>query len=193
MYRSISLVIALAIGIGTTHVLADAKKQKHKVDRKAWNPYACCHDMNAIAHTPVLITDVYLVPEFYYTDSFHKGDTSFVYACYDRRDSILNMDTVRDFEQVHYISLLKNFTDHEHTYRDNDGTKKPLPVSVIAKRYDKLGQNKWMSIGYPGNKYEELKENKNDIVKVDSFMEESPSGKEMILSVYQYYKVTTVK
>lgn len=193
MKRAIAFVLLAAICVNTPYAFADGKKQKHKVDRKAWNPYSCCHDMNAIEHTPVLITDNYLVPEFYYIDSLYKGDTSFVYTCYDSRDSILNMDTIQNFEQVHYISLLKNFTDHEHTYRDNDGTKKPLPVSVIAKRYDKLGVNKWMSISYPGNKYEELKENKSEIVKVDSFMEESQSGKEMILSIYKYYKVSTVK
>lgn len=189
MNKAISWVIIIATGISASHAFADAKK-KHKADRKTWNPYACCHDMNAIEKKPVLITDLYLVPEFYSIDSMYNGDTSFVYSCYDRRDSIMDMDTVQNFEQVRYISLLKNFTDHEHTYRDNDGTKKPLPVSVIAKRYDKLGQNKWMSIAYPGNKYQELIENKNEIVKVDSFMEESATGKEIILSVYKYYKVT---
>ncbi|MCW3122872.1 MAG: hypothetical protein JWQ38_2364 [Flavipsychrobacter sp.] len=191
--KVILLVMPAMVIVIAPRAFGDDKKQKHKVDRKAWSPYACCHDMNAIEHTPTLITEHYLVPEFYYIDSLHKGDTSFVYECYDNRDSILNMDTVQDFDQVRYISLLKKYTDHEHTYRDNDGSRKPLPVSVISKRYDKLGKNKWMSIGYPGNKYQELKEYKNDIVKIDSFMEKTPSGNEIILSIYQYYKVAQLK
>ena len=185
--------ILVMVGLSAIHVFADNKKQKHKVDRKAWNPYACCHDMNHIEHTPVLIVENYLVPEFYYTDTLHKADTSFVYEIYDSRDSLMNIDTVQDFAKVRYLSLFKNFIDHEHFYKDDNGIKQPLPVQLITRRYDKLGKDKWMSIAYPGNKFTELKEFKNDIVRTDSFMEEGATKNEMILSIFKYYKVATLK
>src|SRR6185437_2519181 len=127
MKKTVSWLILMAISISAIHVFAGSKKQKHKVDRKAWNPYACCHDINSITHTPVIIVENYLVPEFYFVDSIRTSDTAFTYECFDSRDSIINMDTVQDFETVKGLALLKLFTDHGHTYMDGNGQKQPLP------------------------------------------------------------------
>lgn len=193
LQRLVSVLIVGIMCIGSVSAQADGKKQKHKVDRKAWNPYACCHDMNSIQNTPVLITDHYLAPEFYFADTVHTGDTAWAFECYGLRNNLLNMDTVMDFQQVKYLSLYKKYTDPEHFYKDDKGQRQPLPVAFISKRYDRLGSDKWMSISYPGNKFTQLKEYTTTIVRTDSFMEEGATKNEMIMSVYEYYKVGMVK
>ncbi len=193
MGASIKNIVALIIFMcAAGHLNADDKK-KPKPNRKAWNPYACCHDINSITKTPVVITELYLVPEFYFPDEQQNGDTTLSFTCYDSRDSVMNMDTVADFNKVRYASLIKVYTDHEHTYKDDDGKRKPLPVTLIVGRYDRLGKEKWMNIAYPGNKYTELKEYRNEIVRTDSLMEEGATPNEIVLSVFRYYKVFPVK
>lgn len=187
-------ILVILISISAVHVFADGKKKKTSADRTAWNPYSCCHRMDEIEHRQVTLVENYMAPEFFSFDTIRAGgDTSFVFECYDGRDSILCKDTLHDFEKVRYVSLFKNFTDHLHTYNDKDRKEKPLPVSVIVKRYDKMGSDKWMNISYPGNKFVTLKEFKNDIVKIDSFQEIDTTTRTTIISIYKYYKVAAIK
>jgi len=152
----------------------------------------CCQQMNSLRNKPTTIVEKYLVPEFYHSNPIQVADTTFSYDCYDRRDSLLNMDTVMDFALVKYLSLIKSYTDREHTYKDKDGIRQPLPVSYISRRYDRLGNSRWMCITYPGNKYAELKEYQNEIVRTDTFSEDVKQNVK-VLSIYNYYKVRASK
>jgi hypothetical protein len=111
-----------------------------------------------------------LVPEFFHYSVIHHGDTTFSYQCYDVRDSIINELT--DFSEVRYISVIKRYIDHTQTYRDNDRTEKPLPIQKIVYRYDKLGNDKWLSVDYADNKYRQLKEEPKEIVRTEIVTDE---------------------
>lgn len=190
--NKIAAMIAIAvIGWGTVALADGRNKRKTHYDPKIWNPYNCCHSMTGTSGEPAVITDVYTVPEFYRYDTFYVGDTSFVYKCYDSRDSLMDDDTVKDFAAVRYISLFKNYTDHAHTYTDKDGLKKPLPITNIVERMDRVGTKNWMKIKYPGGKFSTLTEQRDEVVKTDTFIESSGSDKVTVLSVYNYYKVST--
>ena len=135
----------------------------------------------------------YYFPEFYYRDTKRHKDTTWKFECYDSRDSIMNMDTVSNIRDVRYFSVFKSFTDSAHTYKDSHGQKQLLPVSSIIQRYDRLGKDKWLSVDYSRNKYTELKEYPDEIVKTDTVIIYDPfAGKERN-TYYKYYKVVTAK
>jgi len=139
-----------------------------------------------------------LVPEFYELKQKGNKDTTYDLKCYDSRDSVLN--SWSSFDDVHYVSIFKNYTDYKHTYRDQ-GHDLPLPVSVIVTRYDKTGPGKWLGIDYATHKYRELKEDKNTIVKTVVNRQRllmqrvMPPGYEVhyLAIIYKYYKVSDAK
>jgi hypothetical protein len=136
---------------------------------------------------------IYLLPEFYSITPKHSKDTMWKFECYDARDSIINIDTVSDINEVRYFSVFKSFTDSAHTYKDANGQKQLLPVSSIIQRYDRIAKDKWRSIDYSRNKYSELKEFQQNIVKRDTTIIWDPvTGKEQSY-YYKYYKVVTLK
>ncbi len=175
------------ICMAALHVFADGGN-KHR----PWTLDNYHQAVDTMAKPPVITIYEYLVPEFYYADSLHKGDTTLTYECYDARDSVVNTDTLRSFEKITGYALLKQFKDPDHTYTDANGQKQQLPLTFIVKRFDRLGKEKWMSVAYPGNKYSELKEDRNKIVRTDSFMENGAENNEVILDIYKYYKVAKV-
>jgi hypothetical protein len=142
--------------------------------------------LRSVRTNPVNDTTIYLVPEFYFIGEKKSRDTVFKFLCYDVRDTLI--PSVKDYDSVRYYSLFKNFIDSTHTYKDN-GVDKPLPVSVIIKRYDRTGTDKWMSVEYPSNKFTELKGFRDAIVNADStYIVDPATGKELLL-VHKYYKV----
>ena len=132
-------------------------------------------------------TRYFTVPEFYYFESKKSRDTTFEFKCYDVRDSLIKF--VLYYDSVRYYSLFKSYIDSAHTYKDNNGDKKPLPVSTIVKRYDRIGKNKWMCIEYPGNKFAELTEYKNIIVNTDTTTLYDPVENNAVLYIFKHYKV----
>jgi len=129
---------------------------------------------------------VFYAPEFYFYQPKTSRDTIFEFKCYDSRDSeILN---VTNYDSVRFYSLFKSFTDSTHTYKDKNREKKFLPVSTIVKRYDHIADNKWMSIEYPGNKYEELRVYKDQVVRTDTVTIEDPITGSTIQKAFNYYK-----
>jgi hypothetical protein len=133
------------------------------------------------------VITVYTVPEFYFPSPRKVKDTTFTFLCYDSRDTLIK--EVSNFDLVHYYSLFKEYNDPVHTYNDN-GIKKPLPISSIVKRYDQIAKDKWMSVEYPRNKYTELKGFRNTIVKTDTLGVIDPATGAGIYHIYKYYKVT---
>ena len=184
------LVVSMAL-ISSLIVLADGKKKK--IDKNKWDPYNCCHNMADTPHMPVVLTEHFLIPEFYFYDTVFRADSAFVCEIFDGRDSVINPDTLHDFGNARFISIFKYYIDHAHTYRDNDGKQQPLPVVNMVQRYQRLGKEKWMSIGYPGNKYSELREYRDNIVRTDTFINSNPAHTVTMVSICRYYKVAEVK
>lgn len=144
-------------------------------------------DNNEMPGTAAVATVyTYNVPEFYFFVAKKNKDTTLQFYGYDYRDSVI--PNIENYDSVQYFSLYKSYTDPTHTYDDN-GQKKPLPVSSIIKRYDRMGREKWMSIEYPSNKYAELKEFRNVIVSTDSIKLVDPVNNHPIIKVFNYYKV----
>lgn len=131
------------------------------------------------------VTDFY-VPEFYFHEPRTVKDTTLEFLCYDHRDTLI--PNVTNFDSVRYYSLFKKFIDSTHTYKEN-GQEKPLPVSVIIKRYDRTAPEKWMSVEYPSNKFTVLKGFRSNIVTTDTAAVYDPSTDRTNLKVYHYYKV----
>ena len=138
-----------------------------------------------------LDTSFYNVPEFYFYPKYNK-DTVLIFRCYDKQDSL--MTDVEDYDKVRYYSLFKEYTDSAHTYKDKNGERQYLPISVIVKRYDRLGKSKWMCIAYPGNRYTELKEDRSESVGSTMVMiDRTGDGIADWVKVYNYYKCSPVK
>ncbi len=128
----------------------------------------------------------YAVPEFYFHQPKKIKDTTLEFLCYDSRDSLI--PEVTNYDDVRYYSLFKKFEDPAHTYNDN-GQKKPLPVSVIVKRYDRTTPDKWMSVEYPSNKFTVLKGFRNNVVSTDTTVVYDPMTDKTHLKVFTHYKV----
>ena len=192
MIKTTFWTILLILTVCAIKVLAIDGKKKHPSDPKPWSPYFCCHNLSDTPHRPGTIVEDFLVPDFYYLDTLRKGDTTFAYVCYDDRDSVINADTVEDFVNISYMSLFKSYIDYLHTYRDH-GKLIPLPVSLITERYDRIADDKWTNISYPSNKYTQLQEFRDDIVRIDTFKDLDSASHITIESIYKYYRTAPLK
>ncbi len=182
MRKLVFLLIILFWGLGNTRLSA---QEKHKpIYGQNLPQFFRIDDSRDIT---------YLFPEFYSYQSKHIKDTTWIFECYDSRDSIMKIDTVHDINEVRYFSLFKSYTDSAHTYKDSDGKKQLLPVSSILQRYDRAGKDKWISINYSHNKYTELKEFPHDVVKTDTVIITDPITGKNQLKLYQYYKIIPLK
>lgn len=149
-----------------------------------------------------VITDTFIIPEFIYHEGFvhfemNIRDTTYEYRFTDNIGNNQNytprdIRTVKDsnyFNNIKYVSLHKTWYDHEHQYKDTTGNNKPLPVSKILARYDRIGKHGWLCIDYVTHQQTDLKEIPNKIVRIDSNISNDGSRKE----VYIYYGVVPIK
>lgn len=136
-----------------------------------------CTTASAVVITDTLICNV---PEFYRPLPSYKGDTAYLFRCYDKRDSLIK--EVTDYDQVRYYSLFQEYIDSQKTYKAAGNVEKPLPISVIIGRYDRLGTNSWMYIQYPGNKITYLRDDRSVIIHSDTLLD---GGK---TRVFRYYR-----
>jgi len=134
-------------------------------------------------------TDIFYfsVPEFYFHWPKKDRDTIYEFLCYDDRDSLIPF--VENYDSVHYYSLFKKFIDSTHTYKDDDGKRKPLPVANISKRYDKTGKDKWISVEYPENRFTELKAFPDAVVSIDTEAVIDPVTDHTLMKIYKHYRV----
>gem|GEM_PF-6248996 len=101
----------------------------------------------------------------------HAGvfrDTIYRYEYYNAAHELINPDTLTEYRNLKFISLLRAYTDTEHTYKDASGVQQPLPVSRIINRYDRIGNEKWLCVDYLKNKTYSITDNIADIVKRDT-------------------------
>ncbi len=133
------------------------------------------------------------VPEFYSPAASKIMDTTYSFECYDSRDSVIMPTHIQDAKDVRFISEFKSYTDKEHTYIDADGSRKLMPVSSIIRRYDRVGEDKWMSIDYATNQYTQLKATTSFIVRTDTVMVKDPISDKEETIIYCYYKIEKAK
>ncbi len=110
---------------------------------------------------------------------------------YEERDSITN--DISNFETVRYISMFLNYTDTFHKYKDKNGVLQYLPVTRIIRRWDRVGTDKWMYIDYLDNKFLEIKEYKEEIIKIDTSNIYDPATDMWSKNVIKYYKTEIIK
>jgi hypothetical protein len=191
MNRIFIIAIIIISSIPGSQTFAQNKKEKKAKEEEKIPVYNYVIDdpMDAFGRTPAPQSTL-LFPDFYSYNPIRKGDTLFRYLCYDRRDSLINVDTLQNIDLVRYISLFISYTDHDHNYKDAQGQILPLPVSKIIRRYDKLGTDKWMSIDYANNKYIELNENKSDITRTETVNIVHPITHTPFTRTHNYYRVS---
>jgi len=130
------------------------------------------------------------LPEFFFYDTVFHGDTAYVCQCFDAQGETLDADTLNDFTPVEQLSILKNYTHGTHTYKAGNGAELPLPVSVVASRYSRLGGGThWMLMAYPGSKVTMLQEDTSQITRTDTLYNADPANRLVTMHVVQYYRV----
>jgi len=183
------------IGAALLFIATAANAQNDKKEKTPVYNYVIDDPMDAFGRqpAPTIIISPLIFPEFYSYMPIKIKDTLLKYECYDVHDELLNVGTLQDFNVVKYISVFKSFTDHAHTYIDSMGKEQPLPVSSIICRYDKTGNDKWLSVNYANNKYTNLVEHRNEIVKYDTIPVVDPVKPTDANVVFRYYKVVQSK
>ena len=185
--RCILILICL---FTTLIVSAQDKDKKEKIPVFSYSTDDPMEAYNRINQS----STVYIyVPEFYSSSPAKIMDTTYSFECYDDRDSVIKPTNIHDAKDVKFISEFKSYTDKDHPYTDADGSKKPLPVSSIIRRYDRVGEDKWMSIDYTTNKYTQLKETNTYIVRTDTVTIKDPGSDKEETLIYCYYKIEKVK
>lgn len=122
-----------------------------------------------------------LMPDFFVYSSYYNKDTLFEYRCYDDNDSLIRKTELSDFSAVEYTSYIENYTDSAQTYKDGN-QEKPLNITKILCRYDKVSAGKWMRIDYRTKQYNELKESRENVVRRDTLLS---ADKTIICSYYK--------
>jgi hypothetical protein len=87
-------------------------------------------------------------------DTCKNGDTAYYFSFFDSRDSLI--DDPMDPDEIGFVSLIKSYVDRGHTYKDKNGDEKPLPVSVIIKRFDRIDSTTWQCVDYWTNKFSRI-------------------------------------
>ncbi len=182
------LLITTALILATAHLYAQGdKKKEEKVQVYSFDAGS---GMDAYSNgVPDNVRLLYF-PEFYSPRATKHKDTTFKFECYDSRDTILTQ--VKENSEIRFISVFKSYDDPVHAYMDN-GIKKPLPVSSIIRRYDRVGDDQWLSVDYATNKVSNLKEYRNQVVRSDSLIVLDPVSNKESITIYSYYKVEVVK
>lgn len=189
------VVITLLACTSTTFAQGKKEKKKGKATTEEKVPvfnYTIDDPMDVFGRNPepAAAAPALFFPDFYSYQPTMKGDTTFKYLAYDRRDSLINVDTLHNTDAIRYISLFISYTDHQHNYRNAQGQILPLPVSKIIRRYDKLGTDKWMSIDYANNKYIELRENRSTITRNEAVTIIDPVTHATFTRQHNYYLVS---
>jgi len=184
----IKLLLIIVILANAIHLSA----QENKKDAKT-QVYTYVIDDPMDRFSQVVDTTVQLkyFPEFYSPTPRKHKDTTFTFECYDARDSILHR--IKENSEIRFISLFRSYNDPVHTYKDANGVKKPLPISSIIRRYDRVGDDKWISVDYTTNKFTELKEYRNLVIRSDSLIVVHPITNQQMVTIYSFYKVEVVK
>jgi len=140
-----------------------------------------------------LIRRTVTLPDFIKIEDYRIKDTLITYACFSKDGELLDKDTITNSACIDYISVIKKYSDPKHTYKDKDGTEKPIPTEKIFMRYDRMGSNKWMFINYASHKPITLRESPGEITATDTKTIIDPVTREETQISYKLYKVVPAK
>jgi hypothetical protein len=135
----------------------------------------------------------FLFPEFYSYWPIENNDTIIKYQCYDADNAYINVDTLHDPDDIQHILFVKTFTNYLHTYIDPEGKPRPSTATKTIYRYDKTDDNTWKGYDIANNYTSELKEFKQDIVRIDTTTVVNPINHGKQLTIRKYYKVVEQK
>jgi hypothetical protein len=127
-------------------------------------------------------------PEFYSFWPVDNNDTIFKYECFDTVNKLIDADTLLNMNYVHFILLIKTYTDYTRTYVDEDGKPQPEPVTSKVLRYDKSGMDGWLRKDFTTGEYANLQEYRDEIVRTDTAHGINPVTGNKQLRVRKYYK-----
>jgi hypothetical protein len=187
-------LLGVCVLIAVTGAAQDKKEKKVEEKTPVYNYTVGNDPMEAFGPLSYAEKTYKYFPEFYVRQAYDHSDTTFKFECYDSRDSIMNFSSIDDITKVRFISLFKSYPDKAHPFTDaKDGVRKPLPVSSIIRRFDRVGDDKWLSVDYATNKYSKLKEYRTNVVRTDTVVIEDPVSHKEKATIYCYYKVETIK
>lgn len=131
-----------------------------------------------------------LLPDFCHTQPIKKGDTTYTCLLYDRRQTVVRADTLKNADELGYVSITRKYLDPVEKYKDAEGQLKPLPIEQIVMRYDKMGSNTWLTVNYINNKKQTLTEDRSIITNTitDTIMNYALGNKTIVR--YQLFKTT---
>ena len=183
--------LAAAILVLSLPAAAQKGKKKEKVEERVpvFN-YVIDDPMDVFGRQPIP-SDTHktiLLPDFCFAGTKTIADTTLKLEYNNGSHNMLLPDTLSDYQLLRYVSVIKTYTDHTHTYKDATGKLQPLPVQKIIHRYDKTSSNKWLCIDYANSKPYTLTEYSTDIVRTDSTMTTDPVLGNINTIVYKYYR-----
>lgn len=153
-----------------------------------------CASIPTSAQEPgTLIRRTVTLPGFVKIEDYYIKDTLINYACFNKDGELLNKDTITTPASIDYVSVIKKYSDPKHSYKDKDGTEKPIPTEKIFMRYDRLGSHKWMFINYASYKPVTMQEFPEEITSTDKVTKINPVSGEETQLTYKFYKVAPVK
>jgi hypothetical protein len=190
MIRKQNIAILLVILFSINHLPAQVL-QKKSLKKNLPDSLASPNPPTQDATT----TDIhdYLFPEFYHYWPIDNNDTILKYQCYDGYNNLINVDTLHNVNNIRHIYFVKSFTNYMHTFIDADGIPKPSTVNKTIYGYDKTDIDSWNSTDYINHYDALLKENKNEIVRVDTTIVTDPVTLSQQLTIRKYYRVTELK
>lgn len=188
-----SLKTTIAVAIMALSLPASAQKGKKKEEEKERVPvfnYVIDDPMDVFGRQPIPpdTRKTILLPDFCFTGTKNIADTTLKLEYNNSSHNTMLPDTLSNHQLLRYVSLIKTYTDHTHTYKDATGKLQPLPVQRIIHRYDKTSTNKWLCIDYSNGKPYTLTEYSTDIVRTDSTQTTDPVLGNKNTIVYQYYR-----
>lgn len=183
--------LALAIMVLSLPAAAQKGKKKEKMEERVpvFN-YVIDDPMDVFGRQPIPhdTRKIILLPDFCFAGTKTIADTTLKLEYNNGSHNTLLLDTLSNYQLLRYVSVIKTYTDHTHTYKDATGKIQPLPVQKIIHRYDKTSTDKWLCIDYSNGKPYTLTEYSTDIVRTDSTLTTDPVLGNNNTIVYQYYR-----
>ncbi len=183
--------LAVAIMVLSLPAAAQKGKKKEKVEERVpVFTYVIDDPMDVFGRQPIPsdTRKIVLLPDFCFAGVKTIADTTLKIEYNNGSHNTLLLDTLSYYQLLRYVSVIKTYTDHSHTYKDANGKLQPLPVQKIIHRYDKTSSNKWLCIDYTNGKPYTLTEYSTDIVRTDSTQITDPVLGNKNTVVYQYYR-----
>lgn len=192
MFRDTFIKLTILTCAVSVNLSAYAQRKKKQAEEKVpvYN-YTIDEPIDNFGRKPQVYRTV-ILPEFVKLTPYYIKDTLISYECFNRSNQKLIKDTITNPASISYISAIKKYTDPDNSYRERDGSDKPIPTEKIFLRYDRLGNDKWIFIDYAKFSPVTMQEYPGDITRTDTISVPDPMKHEDLNIVYKMYKVTPI-